>query len=307
MLDKYVFGKVTRISPEAPVPIILENSRKNRIGGAGNVSANISSLNAENITLGVYGFDSEALEIEKLFLENTSNSLIRTKRSTTTKTRFMAHNQQLLRLDKEDSSALDSEVNEQLLNQYNKLLSETDLILISDYGKGVINKETVTKIIQEANKQHIPVIVDPKKPNYEFYKGAWLITPNTKEAAEMLKQKIEDLDFESAGFDIARKYSVKNVIITRGSEGMSIYEHNQDAKHIKPTAKQVYDVTGAGDTVIATLAVTLQKGLGVYESAQIANYAAGIVVEKIGTTPINIKELSNKLKEKNIKLYDQFV
>lgn len=307
MLDKYVFGDVTRISPEAPVPIVLKKSTEYRVGGAGNVSQNISSINGNTINIGILGIDTAAEDIIRQLSESNNKGLIKApNRPTTLKTRVIAGNQQLLRIDSEITTKLDEENSYRLIEAYKQVLPETSLLVISDYGKGVIHETLVKSIIEASNQNNIKVIVDPKKPNYNFYQGAYLLTPNTKEASEMLEKKLEIKDFENAGYQIAEKYGVENVIITRGSEGMSIYEKGQAVKHIRPTARQVFDVTGAGDTVIATLAVALQKGLPIYEAAQIANYAAGIVVEKIGTTPIEHEELERALKKQNNDLHKTF-
>ncbi len=295
MIDEYYFGTVERISPEAPVPIIKKTKHEYRLGGAGNVINNLKSLGTKAKLLCVVGKDEGGKIIEKLL---PNNPIIETEeKPTIRKTRFLAHQQQLLRIDDEDLKPFSKELNKKIQDKIIEEIENTSLIIISDYGKGLINEENMELIKKEAKNRDIKIIVDPKKPNFELYKNTFLITPNVQEAKDILGK--QELDFEEAGFEIKEKLKLENVVITRSEKGMSIYEENKDITHLSPQARQVYDVTGAGDTVIATIGAMLNKKINLKDACKIASYAAGLAVEKIGTATVSEEELKKKLEEKN--------
>ena len=302
MVDEYLFGNVERISPEAPVPIIKKNKHEYRAGGAGNVAKNLLSTGTPIKLISIIGKDEKGTILKKI-IPKKNRYFIETKRPTITKTRFLAKQQQLLRVDEEETSPFDKKINNDLIKAIKKEAPKSKLILISDYGKGMINKQTMNAIKEEGRKNNLPIFVDPKKPNFELYKETYLITPNAKEASEMINTPIDKIDFEKAGKQIAEEYAIKNVIITRGEEGMSIQLQGETPRHFKATNHAVYDVTGAGDVVIATIVKSFMKGIALRDACEIANYAAGISVEKIGTTSISKEELKKVTREKNQRIY----
>ncbi|MDP2750157.1 MAG: D-glycero-beta-D-manno-heptose-7-phosphate kinase [Nanoarchaeota archaeon] len=303
MLDKFIAGGVSRISPEAPVQVVSVNRESYVPGGAGNVASNIAALGGNGKLVGIVGTD-HAGEIIKSELRQRKIEplLVETKsRPTTQKIRVLAQNQQLLRIDYEEEEKIDHELENHITETITKHLDKTDIIVVSDYAKGVITKKIMALIISSAKKKKIPVLIDPKPKNKEFYKGATLITPNHKEANQMcsLPDNRNDESLINVGTRLAKELKT-NVLITRGEKGMSLFEIEKQKitqTHIPTKAKEVYDVTGAGDTVIGTLAVALAAGATLKEAMTLANHAAGIVVGKVGTATCSVEELNKAVSD----------
>ncbi|MCK5282719.1 MAG: D-glycero-beta-D-manno-heptose-7-phosphate kinase [Nanoarchaeota archaeon] len=297
MLDKYIFGKVERISPEAPVQIVTIEKEKYVPGGAANAASNVSTLNGNAYLFGIVGNDIA----KNIFLDeaeakgiNTKGIVIDGRKPTIQKTRVLAQNQQLLRIDNENSEYIDNDANEKIFETI-KEIDKIDIIIISDYAKGTITKKLMENIKEYAKKNSILLIIDPKPKHKLFYKGCSLITPNKKEAEEMAGILLEtQKDLEKAGNKLMEEMDC-NILITTGEKGMSIFEKNKEPLHIQTLAKEVYDVSGAGDTVIATLSLALSAGAALSDAAILANHAAGIKVGKLGTSPVTLAELEESL------------
>lgn len=301
MMDKFIWGKVSRISPEAPVPVVEVTEETNALGGAGNVANNITSLGGRATVIGVIGEDILAgqllEELEKRNIE--TSSIVRDgSRPTIIKTRIIAQHQQVVRVDKELKGEFTSEIVDRLIESINNIASEVDAIIISDYGKGVVNKRVLSHAIKTAHKQGIPITVDPKIEHFLSYKKVTCITPNMAEAIAGMRsvEPKNDEDIYKLGEKALKKLNSDSVLITRGEKGMTLFEPKKRRTHIPTRAKEVYDVTGAGDTVIATLTLALAAKARLVEAAEIANFAAGIVVGKLGTATVQPKELENVIK-----------
>jgi len=291
MLDKYIFGNVERISPEAPVQVVEVEKENYLPGGAANVANNISALQGNSFMVGIVGKDNSAnILIEELKKRNinTNGIFIDEEKPTTQKVRILGQKQQLLRIDYERRGYLEKKLEVKIIDFIKKKINETDALVISDYAKGVITENLMKEIKSIANNKVI--IVDPKPKHINFYKHVSLITPNTKEAREMTnKECIEDI-----GKELLTKLD-SPILITRGEKGMSLFEKNGNITNIPAKAKEVYDVSGAGDTVVATLTLALVSGATIKEAAIIANHAAGIKVGKLGTSTVNIEEIKKEL------------
>ncbi|MFL2485665.1 MAG: bifunctional heptose 7-phosphate kinase/heptose 1-phosphate adenyltransferase [Candidatus Neomarinimicrobiota bacterium] len=299
ILDNYIFGDVNRISPEAPVPIFLENATKNKmvLGGALNVGRNLNNLNNSVILLGITGIDIAGEKMLELIEKEgfKKDYIIRTDKSVTSqKTRFITNNQQLLRWDFEENTY--SELNEKkLIATMHSLMDKTDFVIISDYNKGVCSDSLINENIEVANKKKINVFIDPKGSDFHKYKNAYCITPNILETKAVYKKDlITNKNFEEACKFICDTFNIETCIITRGKDGMTVYDSKKFC-HIKSKTKDVFDVSGAGDTVIATLATYTARGKNLIDAAKIANIAAQHVVGKFGTTPITEEELNKYL------------
>jgi len=298
MLDRYLFGKSERQSPEAPVPIINQTKKLNLLGGASNVCINISSLVSNAVTCcGLIGNDKAGKNIIELLHNNNISSegvISDLKHLTTVKERIYSNKKQVVRIDKENEviSKISSEL---ILNFIKKTISNYDVIILSDYNKGVINDELVTELV-DLNKGSIPIIVDPKKKNINEYRGVDLITPNLKELQDA-NNAIYSSNKEviKANCDIMIKNDIKNIVTTLGQKGMIVSEMNRNT-YIKGFNVKTPDVVGAGDTVIATIALCLSSGMNILQSSMIANIAASISVSKIGTSKISFDELKSKIK-----------
>jgi len=300
MLDRFIYGTVDRISPEAPVPVVNVVKEIDLSGGAGNVANNISSLGAKVYILSVIGNDLVGSKLKSLLEErgiNTEKILIDEERPTTIKTRIIAQHQQVVRVDKESRIKISSRLIEQIIESLNNFIPEMDAVLISDYGKGVIVPETLSTAIKIAIRNNIPITVDPKIEHFMLYRNVTCITPNLQEAISgmRLHKAVTEEEICDLGKKILHTLDCKSVIITRGEKGMSLFEKNRKPVHIPTRAKEVYDVTGAGDTVIAVLTLCLTTGANLKTSAEIANYAAGIVVGKLGTATVSVNELKDVL------------
>ena len=298
MLDKYYFGDVNRISPEAPVPVVKVNHEKYTLGGAGNVVNNIVNLGAKAFVIGIVGKDPNKLVIKQLLDEKRVNYyFLERDLPTTTKIRIIGEHQQMLRVDFEEIKPLEYEELDNVKQYILSLINKVDCLIISDYGKGMITFELSQFIIKRAKEKKLPVIVDPKGIDWNKYIGATIVTPNLRELSNLLSRKVknEDKEVENFGQEVREKYGLTYLLVTRSEKGMSLITENE-VYHIRSEAKEVYDVSGAGDTVVATLATAISAGINILDAVKIANTAAGIVVGKMGTAPITLDELKNALK-----------
>lgn len=298
MLDKYIFGDVRRISPEAPVPIITVKQENFVPGGAANAANNVASLTGNSFLFGFVGNDiAKNILLDECNKRNIDTSgVIVNGKPTIQKIRVLGQNQQLLRIDYEEVNNVTNGEHKDLSHELKKL-DNLDILLISDYAKGTIEKKFMTNIMEYAKKNNIKIVIDPKPRHKNMYTGCYLITPNKKEAEEMVGFPIEtDKDLEIAGQKLIRELNC-NVLITMGEKGMSLFEKTGEIIHIPTVAQEVYDVSGAGDTVIATLSLAISSGASLKQGAILANHAAGIKVGKLGTAPVLLEELENSLDE----------
>lgn len=291
MMDKYIWGNVSRISPEAPVPIVEVNKDTRCLGGAGNVSHNLQTLGAFPLLVGVVGNDEEGEWIRNN-LPESKGIFVDKKRPTIVKTRIIAHQQQVVRVDWERKSPISIAIEKQIFLFIQQ--EEYDGILISDYNKGIFTKSLMNKVLPYALEKKIPIFADPKIDNFFLFSPVTLITPNHQEAEKVVHHECHtDSQVEKAGEKILSRISAQYLILKRGEQGMSVFEKGKKAYHIPTTAREVYDVTGAGDTVIAVASLALLSGAPIRESAILANTAAGIVIGKLGTATLTSEELIN--------------
>ena len=304
MLDAYILGKVTRVSPEAPVPVVALDKKENRIGGAGNVALNLKNLGASPIIASVIGTDSEGEILEGLFQKRgiSPDGLIRSKfRKTTVKTRVISSKQQLLRIDSEDTHALSSEHEQLLFKKIIQLIGiGLDAIILEDYDKGVLNENNIQRIITEANKKNIPVTADPKKENFHHYYGLSLFKPNLKELKEGLNL---DFNFENERNAFEKAVQKLRIAVPHEVSLITLSEHgvyicdNSKKVHIEAHKREITDVSGAGDTVIAVATLCLLSEAPLEAIAQISNIAGGMVCEKPGVVSISFEELKKEVRE----------
>lgn len=297
VLDRYIWGKVSRISPEAPVPIVEVTSDSFLLGGAANVANNIVALGGRASVTGVIGNDRAGEVVKDLLRErNIELAIFEDSRPTTVKTRVIAHNQQVVRFDKEDKSTIYGKVLRKMIDYIKGSLREFDAVILSDYKKGVISKALIREVLKVSKPAKKFIAVDPKVGHFHLYKGVSIITPNLSEAAHGSGIEITDEgSLERAGRVLLKKLSCEAVLITRGEEGMTLFTDNK-ITHIPTVARHVYDVTGAGDTVIATFTLSRAAGATLEEAAVIANHAAGIVVGEVGTAVATPDKLRQSLK-----------
>ncbi len=295
MLDRFIQGTVNRISPEAPVPVVEVRGEKQTLGGAGNVAHNIVSLGGKVFLYGVVGDDREGEEIrEKVTqLGIPQEGLITVKgRPTTLKTRIIAHSQQVVRIDREEKEYIKSKVSTQIIEAMEKNKGKTKVLVISDYGKGVITPYLFSRL----NKNFF-ILVDPSLRHPFLYKGVDLVTPNLMEAGAMTGGKLETWkEIKESALKIRKKLSCSFVLVTCGEKGMVLLKE-KSFLHLPVRAKEVYDVTGAGDTVVAILSLSLSVGASLEEAVTLSNLGAGIVVGKLGTAVVTREEMENSLKE----------
>jgi D-beta-D-heptose 7-phosphate kinase/D-beta-D-heptose 1-phosphate adenosyltransferase len=303
MLDRFIWGKVSRISPEAPVPVVVVDHENHLLGGAANVVNNIHSLGGKVSLCGVVGDDETGQTIIGLLKKigiGTDGIFIEPGRQTTVKTRIFAHTQQVVRIDRETTDHLKTGTFRNLSEFLKEKIGGFDGVILSDYGKGLLTRELIRGTIRKAKQMEKVVLVDPKPKNFSFYKGATIVTPNTKEAAEASGISISDeSSLKKAGRKLLRRLKCEALVVTRGDEGMAIFEPHQEF-FVHTVAKEVYDVTGAGDTVIGTIAMALATGANVIDAVRLANYAAGIVVEKKGTATVHREELIKAIREHSV-------
>lgn len=299
ILDHYIWGRVSRISPEAPVPVVHVDAESVRLGGAANVFNNILALGGKADLCGVIGSDETGRMLLKELGSKRSGRggvVIDQERPTTRKSRVIAHNQQIVRYDVERRGELKPMLQKRILRYVESRLRELSCLVVSDYAKGVVSHSLMSELTRLASLRKIPVIVDPKVEHFSYYKGVTVITPNHLEAAQAAGLHGDgDQVIQEAGATIRQRLGCQSVLITRGERGMSLFEADGVSWHIPTKARQVYDVTGAGDTVVGTMALALATGAGVREAAMLANHAAGIVVGMVGTATVSGKELSEAL------------
>jgi rfaE bifunctional protein kinase chain/domain len=302
MLDRFLWGRVDRISPEAPVPVVRLESETTKLGGAANVAANIGALGAQAVLFGLCGRDEAADQLKNLLGERGIDpaGLIESgARPTTIKTRILAHNQQVVRTDREDDSPVDMKIIELLVSRLAEL-GPFDGFIISDYGKGLLTDEALAAFIAAGRTAGVPVVIDPKKGDFSQYRGATSLTPNQKEAEQACAMNItDDSSILAAGEKLLHRTQAEAVLITRGEHGMALFEKVGAEHHLPTRATTVYDVTGAGDTVIAVYTAALSAGAAFAEAADLANHAAGLAVRELGTATVTAQELAAALNEKD--------
>ncbi|QGY39518.1 D-glycero-beta-D-manno-heptose-7-phosphate kinase [Pseudodesulfovibrio cashew] len=302
MLDHYMIGGVERISPEAPVPVVRVERESSLLGGAGNVARNIVSLGGHAMLVSTVGTDEDGNTLDRLCREaEIATKLIRDPaRPTTKKTRIIASNQQVVRVDQELAVPLQQAEFDELFNYLSSVINDYPVIILSDYGKGFISREFMDRfmcLIETCERRPL-VLVDPKTVNYDLYTGVDLLTPNTKEAGEGAGFPVTGQDTViRAGRALFERLCCNNLLITMGGDGMALFEGVDSIRHIPTFARKVYDVTGAGDTVIATVALALSAGIGLLTACTLANYAAGIVVGQVGAATTSLEEMAETVDE----------
>lgn len=299
MLDEFVWGEVTRISPEAPVPVVDIQRESVHLGGAANVVANLLALGARAAVVGVVGCDRAGENLRRE-LQNAGAAqadqtlVVDESRPTTIKTRIIAHNQLVVRADRERRTHVAAETEDRIIHALKKLLMDAHAFVVSDYDKGAVTTRVLAEVLPFARERGIPVLIDPKIRNFDAYRPATLVTPNHHEALRLTNTEADTNEgLEQAARMIRARLGCDAVLITRGERGMMLLESNGAPVQVETVAREVYDVTGAGDTVIATLACALSAGATMLDAAMLANHAAGIVVGKVGTATASTEELIN--------------
>jgi D-beta-D-heptose 7-phosphate kinase/D-beta-D-heptose 1-phosphate adenosyltransferase len=295
MLDEFIWGRVGRISPEAPVPVVEVTGQSFHLGGAGNVAANLRALGGEAVVLGVVGADSAGDRVKEALRAAgvvPTLAVADGERPTTVKTRIVAHNQQVVRADREVADELTGTLEEALLLGVREHLPDCRAVVVSDYQKGVVTPRIMRLLLDRARRAGIPVLVDPKVKHLTRYRGASVVTPNQLEAEQATGHTIRSAaDLLVVGERLLKHLRCGAALITRGEHGMSLFERGRPPAHIATAAREVFDVTGAGDTVIASLALAASAGAPLREAAELANRAAGIVVGKVGTATATPDEI----------------
>lgn len=294
IMDHFIWGKVRRISPEAPVPVVEVTSESLMLGGSANVVNNIHSLGGKSLVTGVVGRDDDGRKLMAALKDKgipTEGIIADSRRPTTIKTRVIAHNQQVVRFDREKKDRIEPESTAKVFNYVKKAMRNSDLVIISDYAKGLITESLVEDTVEAARKLGRPVAVDPKVEHFDYYRGVSIVTPNNLEASLASGVEIiDDASLHRAGEVLFNKIGCEALLITRGENGMSLFEPDSET-HIPTVAQEVFDVSGAGDTVIGALGLALASGASYKEASVIANFAAGVVVGKVGTATVAPDEL----------------
>lgn len=302
MLDLYYFGDVKRISPEAPVQVFEKNSSEVKLGGAANVGLNIKSLGASPYMIGVVGRDEEGKNLKKIFQElgiNTEGIIEIDERPTTCKTRVIASSHHLLRIDTESKNDISGSIEEKIISLLKTKIKDFQAIILQDYNKGVLTKSLIPKVIKIANDNNVKVLVDPKFNNFFEYENVYVFKPNRKEMQDAfgrVPKTSEELDKISE--ELIERIKCDNLVLTLGELGLRLYEKNGEEiikDSIKTRARNVADVSGAGDTVISTLAVCIACGASIKDAVTIANFAAGLVVEEVGIVPVDREKLIQQI------------
>jgi len=300
MLDEYVWGTVSRISPEAPVPVVAVRSESVKVGGAANVASNIAALGGGISLVGVVGDDVQAERLAEELAKAgvASDGLIHdASRPTTVKSRVVAGSQHVVRFDRESETPLGAALRAQVVARVRERLPEADALLISDYAKGLVSPPVVRELLRCARRLKKVVAVDPKIQHVRLFRGVTVIAPNHHEAAAATGIRIRsEADLVRVGERLLARLQAQAVLVTRGEQGMSLFEHGRPVTHIPTFAREVYDVTGAGDTVMAALTLGLASGAGMHEAAVLGNYAAGVVVGKRGTATVTRSELERAIR-----------
>ena len=305
LLDQFIWGEVSRISPEAPVPVVWVKNEGFMPGGACNVASNIAKLGAEVSLVGVVGEDEKADILKKqLKKENISTEgiIADKKRPTILKTRVIAHHQQVVRIDHEDINQISTQYLKRIQDYLKKNIRHTDGIIIEDYGKGLITPSLLRMVVREAKRYGKIIAVDPKENHFSYYKGVSVITPNHHEAAKAVKFPIDSKKaLLKAGEKLLKELKANVILVTLGENGMMVFEKGKSPKKISTLAQEVFDVSGAGDTVVAVYTLCAASGASPILSAHISNCAAGIVVGKVGVAIVERKELLSRLKRETGK------
>jgi len=300
MHDVFIFGKVKRISPEAPVPVVEVLREQSALGGAANVVNNLVALGVRTRLAGVVGRDAAgeaALKALDLLRVDRSCVLVSRSRPTAVKTRIIAHQQQVVRFDREEKRPLKTAAFKKLAGSLERVIGRVDAVIVSDYAKGLIDERLMARVRELCRARGKLLAVDPKPDHIDLYRGADVLTPNHREAGRAIGRELEtEEDLCEAGFALLERLDAKAVLITRGEKGMSLFEPGKKPRHIPARAREVFDVTGAGDTVIAVLAAGLVAGLKMADAVRLANLAGGIVVGKLGTSVATVDELEAALK-----------
>jgi D-beta-D-heptose 7-phosphate kinase/D-beta-D-heptose 1-phosphate adenosyltransferase len=295
MLDEFIWGRVGRISPEAPVPVVEVTGQSDHLGGAGNVAANVRSLGGEPALAGVIGRDDAGRRIEEALQRAGIASCLESSdsgRPTTVKTRVIAHNQQVVRTDREEKGDIPADAERALVASVRRELPSAEALVISDYEKGAVTASLLRKVLPLARRRRLPVFVDPKQRHFRRYRGVTLVTPNQIEAEQATGLPVRDEDdLVIAGRRILSLLGCRAALVTRGEHGMSLFERRRKPVHVPSATREVFDVTGAGDSVIATMALAVAAGATLPEAAALANCAAGVVVGKVGTAPATPDEV----------------
>lgn len=295
MLDRYIWGQVDRISPEAPVPVVNVEKTNMRLGGAANVAWNIASLGTSVRLAGVVGRDQSGRELRKLLSSRmlmTDFIVTDSRRVTTEKIRVVAHNQQVVRADFESGGEIVDRVLSRLRTAVKKAIEGSSAVVVSDYGKGVVSSAIMDSVREMADRAGAPILVDPKAGHFSLYRGAYIVTPNKKEAGGFYNIRIgSEEELEKVGVSLLRDLEAQALLVTRGEDGMMLFENGKRPHHFPTRASEVYDVTGAGDTVVSLLAAALAAGTPIHKSIELANAGAGIVVRELGTAAVTPEEL----------------
>ena len=299
MLDHYLWGRCERISPEAPVPVVEISRETSSLGGAGNVAANLAALGAEPVLVGLVGDDSRAQQLFDVITARgvATRTVVRdATRPTTMKTRIIAHSQQVVRADWESRADVTGTALEALLATLEREMPKCDGMIVSDYGKGVITLPVLERAIGLARARRIPISVDPKESHLDAYRGVSIVTPNQLEAGYMMAQRItDDASLMSVGWGLQKRLDAECALVTRGADGMSLFEKSGRYTHLPTVAREVFDVTGAGDTVVSVVAVALAAGADYPEACYLANHAAGVVIREVGTATCSPAQLMASL------------
>lgn len=304
MLDKYVYGTISRISPEAPVPVVDIDKTEYRLGGAANVANNIKALDAEPVLIGVIGNDYDSkhyLDVMIILGLSTAGIIKDSARPTTAKTRVIAHSQHVLRVDSEIKDDITTSTRRKILEFFTKNIKSFAAVILQDYNKGVLTKEMISQIISVCKKNKKPVYVDPKFHNFFEFRDVTVFKPNRKETADILAMKIDgEESVKEAGRILIDRLNCEYLVLTRGEKGMMLFDKEKNKTvilNIPTKARKVADVSGAGDTVISTIAVMLAGGANIIEAVMLANQAAGIVCEEVGIIPIYKNALIDSYKK----------
>ncbi|WPZ35250.1 D-glycero-beta-D-manno-heptose-7-phosphate kinase [Thalassobaculum sp. OXR-137] len=304
MLDRFVYGAVDRISPEAPVPVLRIERESVMLGGVGNVARNLRALGATVCLVAVMGRDQEARDIKGLLrddLEIESHLIEDDARPTTIKTRYIAGSQQMMRADRERIVPVSASLEDEIVARATADLADAKAMVLSDYGKGVLTVPVLRRLIEAAAERGVPVIADPKGSDYGRYAGATLVTPNRRELSEATGRSVSgDVDIVETASALIDASGVNGVLVTRSQDGMTLVRGGAAPLHLPATAREVYDVSGAGDTVVATLAAALGAGIAVEDACRLANVAAGIVVAKVGTATAAANEMAAVLRQREL-------
>ncbi|MCP4703516.1 MAG: D-glycero-beta-D-manno-heptose-7-phosphate kinase [candidate division Zixibacteria bacterium] len=301
MLDEYLYGDVGRISPEAPVPVVDIKEEQIKLGGAANVANNIATLGDEPILLGTVGEDDASVKLSQLLkhCHITRDFLVNDpERRTTIKTRIIAQSQQIVRADREDTNEISEKIEKLIVTRFMSIVDKIDAIIISDYGKGIITASLLENIIPVCKENKVFVAVDPKESNFFNYKGVSVVTPNHHEAGFVAGRRIvNENDLKIVSRILLDKLQAESLLITRGGEGMALFTADDKVDYFPTVARKVFDVTGAGDTVISAFVSAITAGATLKEAALISNCAAGAVVAEIGTAAITSKKLAQEFKD----------